>query len=251
MNETKFDGMGKIYAQFRPSYPDELFDYLYTDGGIKKSSVIADIGSGTGKLTMALLEKGNTVFAVEPNEDMRKVAEQNLKAYDGFVSVNSTAENTGLKEASIDIITVAQAFHWFDRQRFRAECKRVLKPGGMVVLVYNRRNEKSEQARENYRISKKYCPAFGGFSGGMSGEKSKDDFSDFFCGEYEVKEFNNDLVFDEEGFIGRNLSGSYALKENDEGYTGFIEELKGLFEKFSENGCLTMSNFTRSYIGKV
>jgi len=62
MNETKFNGMGEIYAKFRPTYPKEFIDYLYLDVGINADSVIADIGSGTGILTKQILEKGNTVL---------------------------------------------------------------------------------------------------------------------------------------------------------------------------------------------
>lgn len=251
MNETKFDGMGKIYAQFRPSYPQAFLDYLYSDVGINAESIIADIGSGTGILTRQLLEKGNKVYAVEPNEDMRKVAEADLQSFGGFKSVIGTAENTTLADNNIDYITVAQAFHWFDRQSFKAECQRILKHNGKVILVWNSRDEYSDLVQENDKVNKKYCPNFMGFSGGMRGATSEDDFSDFFCGEYEIKAFNNDLHFDEQGFIGRNLSAAYALKESDTDYTAYVAELKALFDKYRSGGALVMPHLTRSYVGRV
>jgi SAM-dependent methyltransferase len=251
MNETKFNGMGKIYNQFRSSYPKELLDYLYSDLHFNECSVIVDVGSGTGKMAQLLLEKGSKVYAVEPNGDMRTIAEQNLKSFDGFVSVNGSAENTGLKEDSVDFIMAAQAFHWFDRQRFREECRRILKPGGMVVLVYNSRDEDSEQVRENFQINKKYCPDFKGFSGGMDKGKIKNEFGAFFCGEIEKREFINDLLLDEQGFIGRNLSASYAPKESDRNFLPYIGELKELFHKYSKDKILILPNFTQSYAGKI
>lgn len=251
MNESKFNGMGKIYAQFRPSYPQEFIDYLYSDVGIGKNSSVADIGSGTGILTRQLIEKGNTVFAVEPNEDMRKVAEQELQEYVGFISINGTAENTTLADCSVDYITVAQAFHWFDRQNFKAECKRILKPNGKVILVWNSRDETSGLVRENDAVNRKYCPDFKGFSGGMRGMENDDDINDFFAGGYEIKIFENNLIFDEQGFIGRNLSASYALKESDNNYRSYIAELKALFDKYGDNRQLVMPNLTRSYVGMV
>ena len=255
VNTERFSGLGKIYSKYRPEYPKELFDYLYsssTEGqGVKKESLIADIGSGTGKFTRALLERGNRVFAVEPNEDMRKAAEEGLSVFEGFVSVNGSDENTGLEDGSVDFVTAAQAFHWFDKQAFKTECRRILKPGGKVILIYNNRDVKSEQTEENYSIIKKYCPDFKGFSGGMGGAAGKEEFGNFFSSGFVTAEFNNDLSFDEESFIGRNLSGSYAPREGSEGYNGFIGELKILFKKFSNNGILIMPNFTRCYAGKV
>ena len=251
MNENRFNNMGKIYAQFRPCYAQEFIGYLYSRVGLDKNSVIADIGSGTGILTRQLLEMGSRVFAVEPNTDMRSVAEADLGGFSGFVSVSGSAENTTLSDCSVDFITVAQAFHWFDMQRFKAECRRLLKPGGKVVLVWNSRDRTCELVRENDAVNKKYCPKFDGFSGGLRGADGDSDLKDFFAGDCEVKAFRNDLSFDEQGFIGRNLSSSYAPKDVDEHYHDYITELKALYEKFSRNGQLFMPNVTRSYAGRA
>lgn len=251
MNESKFDGMGKIYAQFRPAYPQEFIDYLYFGIGMNENSVIADVGSGTGILTRQLLEKGSKVFAVEPNSDMRMAAEKDLRRFIGFVSVNGSDQNTMLADKSVDYITAAQAFHWFDRVQFKIECGRILKPNGKVILVWNRRDETNELVRDNDAVNKKYCPNFKGASGGMRGAESEDDFKDFFAGDYETRIFRNDLNYDEQNFIGRNLSGSYALKESDGNYLDYVAELKSLFDKYSANGYLAMPNVTRSYAGRM
>lgn len=251
MNEKRFDGMGSIYANFRPSYPKEFIGYLYNDVGLTDASVIADIGSGTGILTKQLLEEGNTVYAIEPNADMRKKAEQSLGLFDLVISVCGSAENTTLQNESVDFITVAQAFHWFDRQQFKTECRRILVPNGKVILVWNSRDNKSGLVIENDMINKRYCPEFKGFSGGMRGAADEDDLGDFFEGSYEYKVFKNDLTFDENGFIGRNLSSSYAPKEADANYQHYLKALQSLFGKYSTNGFLVMPNLTRSYIGRV
>ena len=251
MNEAKFDGMGNIYAKYRPSYPRAFIEHLYSCVGFRKNSVIADVGSGTGILTKLLLKEGNTVFSVEPNDDMRAIAEADLKGFINFHSVNGTAENTTLGGASVDFVTAAQAFHWFDREKFKTECGRVLKPEGKIVLVWNSRVSGAEIVKEGYEINKKYCPDFKGFSGGMRGEENENDFDDFFDGEYERKVFQNDQLFDLNGFIGRNLSGSYALKEKDENYPAYISEMMASFNKHAINGKLTMPNVTKSYIGRI
>ena len=251
MNETKFNGMGNIYAKYRPSYPQEFIEFIYSHVGVNINSVIADIGSGTGILTKQLLEKGNRVFAVEPNSDMRTEAENNLNSFDNYISVNGTAENTNLEDRSIDFITVAQAFHWFNRRAFKTECERILKKDGKVILVWNSRDEKSEIVRKTDDVNRIYCPEFTGFSGGERGAKSEDDFNNFFSGDYITRFFKNDITYDEQSFIGRNLSGSYAPKENEKNYSVYIAELKSLFQKYSKNNSLIMPNVTRVYIGRV
>ncbi|MBN1892682.1 MAG: methyltransferase domain-containing protein [Clostridiales bacterium] len=166
MNEDKFNGKGTIYSKFRPTYPSEFIEYLFSKTHITEQSVIADIWSGTGILTASLLERGNSVFAVEPNVDMRRIAEENLGKIPLFTSVAATAENTTLPDKSADLITVTQAFHWFDRQAFLKECRRILKPGSHVARIWNSRDEKRLFVVENDRIDRKYCPAFKDFSGG-------------------------------------------------------------------------------------
>ncbi|WP_195238401.1 class I SAM-dependent methyltransferase [Romboutsia sp. 1001285H_161024_C4] len=251
MNENKFNGMGKIYSKYRPSYPFDFIDYFFTDVGISQRSIIADIGSGTGILTRQLLEKGSKVYGIEPNADMRDIAETNLNNFLGFTSVNGNAENTTIDDNSVDYITVAQAFHWFDRERFKKECQRILKPEEKVILVWNIRDNNNELVIENYEVNRKYCPNFKGFSDGMYGKTNKDDFSDFFNGKYETKVFPNNLIFDMDEFIGRNLSSSYALKSNDSQYNNYVNELKKIYKKYSNNGQLIMPNLTRSYVGDV
>ena len=140
MNYTKrFDGKGEIYAKARPKYAPGLFDYLKSTLKIPAGSVFADIGSGTGIFTGQLLDCGYRVYAVEPSEDMRKKAEEKLSHNKDFISVDGNDADMKLPRGSVDHITAAQAFHWFDAEAFRAECRRVLKPGGKVIIIYNSR----------------------------------------------------------------------------------------------------------------
>lgn len=102
-------------------------------------SVVADIGSGTGKLSELFLRNGNPVYGVEPNPEMRAAGENLLSSYPGFVSVSGSAEATMLPDQSADFITAGQAFHWFDQKQARREFERILKPDSFVVLVWNER----------------------------------------------------------------------------------------------------------------
>lgn len=247
-NTNKFSGRAESYEKARPDYALELINYLSDTLGINKDTAIADIGSGTGKLSKEFLKLGCKVFCVEPNEDMRKMAENNLSEYAGFISVNGTDENTCLENKSIDVVTVAQAFHWFNVEMFKSECKRILKPKGTVVIVYNHRVADSDFVKENAEICKKYCPNFNGFSNTYSTEAlSKIDM--LFDGKYEVKTFSNNLTYSKDMFIDRMLSASYSLTEKDEKYNEYITSLEQLFDKYSVDGILTMPNETIAYIG--
>ena len=251
-NEDRFAGKADIYKKFRPTYPKEFIDYLYSQVGFSRESVIADIGSGTGIFSRLLIEQGSFVYCVEPNEDMRRVAEQDLSEYKNFVSVNAPAENTGLQDNSVDFITAAQAAHWFDREAFKAECRRVLKPGGKVAIIWNMRDFESEIVRKDYAIREKYCVDRKGLGDGSGLSKNTPDyfFADKIC---EMKIFRNDLQFDRENFIGRNLSASYAPREDTdpEKYHGLVRELGELFDEYNIDGILNFPHFTQSFVGIV
>ncbi|MDF2988241.1 MAG: Methyltransferase [Eubacterium sp.] len=250
MNTERFSGKASIYERYRPEYPAAFIDHLYNEIGFSSDSSIADIGAGTGILTRQLLEKGSRVFGVEPNCDMRNNAEQKLSRYKNFVSINGTAENTKLNSSSMDYITVAQAFHWFDANLFREECERILKPEGEVVLVWNSRIADSPMIIENAEICKRFCPEFKGFTGGQ--DENPSDFSSFFKdGIYDVRCFDNNIAYSLEGFIGRNLSASYAPKAEAAEYNSFVSAISDLFGKYAHGGSIIVPNITRCYAGKV
>src|ERR1043165_851495 len=118
------------YIKYRPGYPAEIVTLLKTDCGLTPDSVVADIGSGTGKLTELFLKNGNIVFGVEPNVGMRSAAKQILGNFSNFKSIDGNAESTGLETSSVDFITAGQAFHWFDPDNFKVEARRILKADG-------------------------------------------------------------------------------------------------------------------------
>src|SRR5215813_11661600 len=127
------------YVRYRPGYPAEIIDLLTASCGLTPQSLIADIGSGTGKSAEIFLANGNVVFGIEPNEGMRTAAETILGKNPNFRSVNATAEATTLPESSVDLITAGQAFHWFDLEKTKPEWVRILKPGGWAVVIWNER----------------------------------------------------------------------------------------------------------------
>jgi len=91
-NTKRFSNRVADYTRFRPSYPEGLIAYLTGDGGLTNQSIVADIGSGTGIFTRLLVNKVKTVYAVEPNNEMRQAAEQLIINQPAFQSVNGKAE---------------------------------------------------------------------------------------------------------------------------------------------------------------
>src|SRR5579872_1239973 len=124
---NKFSKKAEVYSRYRPSYPKQIIVILGTEIGFDKSKVVADVGSGTGLLSKLFLDNGNFVYGIEPNEEMRSFAEKNLASCTNFVSMNRLAEDTGLPDSSIDLVTAGQALHWFDPDRSRKEFTRILK----------------------------------------------------------------------------------------------------------------------------
>jgi SAM-dependent methyltransferase len=131
------------YVASRPDYPQALFDALCEHAGLGVGKRVADVGAGTGLLTRGLLECGATVTAIEPNPAMRAAADDLLGGdvvYPGrYRCAAGSAESMPLAAASVDLITAAQAFHWFEVEAARAEAQRVLKPAGQVALIWNDR----------------------------------------------------------------------------------------------------------------
>src|ERR1043166_5608666 len=134
---TRFTTRVDNYVKYRPSYPASIITLLESECGLTRETIVADIGSGTGFMTELFLKFGNRVFGVEPNVEMRAAGERLLAKYPSFRSVNATAEATALPNESVDLIVAGQAFHWFQREATKVEFKRILKPGGWVVLVWN------------------------------------------------------------------------------------------------------------------
>jgi SAM-dependent methyltransferase len=125
------------YAASRPDYPAELLTLLKEVSPPAAEAVVADVGAGTGLLTRDLLKNGYRVVAVDPNLPMRQAADLLLGHMPGYRSVDGCAESMPLAAESVQMITAAQAFHWFDVDRARAEFLRVLTPQGQVALIWN------------------------------------------------------------------------------------------------------------------
>ena len=200
--------------------------------------------------TKLLIESGSQVFGVEPNKEMRDAAEDFLREFPNFTSVDGTAEITNLEDTSVDFISVAQAFHWFDREKTRKEFLRILKPDGYLALIWNNRIKEGIPFQMEYNdLLIKYCPGHEK----TNHYKITDDQIAEFYGNTDVKVFRctNYQVFDFEGLKGRLLSSSYTPKENDSNYQPLLTALEELFDKYQVKGQVKMEYKTKIYYGKL
>lgn len=230
----RFSNRVENYVKYRPHYPKEILEVFRAEMNLTPDSTVADIGSGTGISARVFLENGNPVFGVEPNEPMRRAAEEFLADFPRFTSVDGTAENTKLPADSVDLVIAAQAFHWFAPEKTSAEFKRILRAGGFAALIWNERQlDTNAFLREYEELLKKY---------GTDYEKVRHDnidkklLKDFFRSDFKEKTFLNAQTLDFEGLKGRVSSSSYMPAENDSRFEPMVAELRRLFEKYAESG---------------
>lgn len=243
------------YIRYRPTYPQEILNVFRDEMGLTASSVIADIGSGTGISARLFLENGNPVFGVEPNEPMRRGAEEFLKEFPNFTSLDGTSTATTLPDDSVDFIIAAQAFHWFEPEKTRTEFKRILRHsdnGGYVALIWNeRQTDTTDFLREYEKFLLHFATDYTKVRHENTGEKELRAFfgNEFSPATFTVATFKNEQIFDFAGLKGRALSSSYMPAEGDERYDDMIEELQALFTKHQEQGKITILYDTRVNYG--
>lgn len=251
MNGTveRFSDRVENYVKFRPGYPVEVLRLFRDEMNLTESSVIADIGSGTGISSKLFLENGNKVFGVEPNAAMRSAAKTFLGDYPSFISLDGTAENTNLPNDSVDYVIAAQAFHWFDQDKTLAEFKRILRPNGVIALIWNERQlDTSPFLIEYEKLLLKFANDYTKVRHDNVNEKS---LADFFQTEFRRATFQNEQVLGFEGLKGRVLSSSYMPSETSENYVPMVAELRLLFAKHAESGKIKVSYDTNVFYSKV
>ena len=243
----RFSSRVENYTRFRPSYPEEVIHLLEEECGLRPTAVVADIAAGTGLFTRLLLAHGNPVFGVEPNPEMRRAGEKFLAEFPNFLSVEGTAEHTTLPDHAVDLITCAQAAHWFDRDRALEEFGRILKPGGFLVLVWNdRRVETSDFGRDYEQVVSQYGSDYAEVH--RRDQASADFLGDFAQGQ-RVLQNHQELDFD--SLAGRLLSSSYAPHPGEPGHAPMLEELRRIFELHQHSGRVRMEYDTKIFFGKL
>ncbi len=246
----RFGDRVEHYTQFRPSYPTELLAFMRDELGLTAAHVIADVGSGTGILSKVFLENGNVVFGVEPNAGMRQAAEAVLGGYERFYSVEGRAEATQLEPDQVDFVVVGQAFHWFEVDGARKEFRRILRPGGWVVLIWNSRRTESTPFLKAYEA---YLEQWGtDYIAVRSRYDVKASLESLFGGAgYGRNAFENTQSLDFDGLRGRILSSSYMPGAEHAQYGPMLDALRQLFDTHEQEGYVRLEYDTELYYGQL
>jgi SAM-dependent methyltransferase len=247
--KDRFSDRAENYLRYRPHYPKEIIPYLKTEAHLSRSDTIADIGSGTGFLAELFLDNGNLVFGVEPNAEMRAAGDRYLEKAQNFITVKGSAEHTNLPAECIEVVTVGQAFHWFDVNEFRTECQRILRgKKKIVMLIWNIRDEVSTDfSREYEKLIQNYSEKYNEIKDSHGEEKKVRAF--FQHRPVHIQSFAYKQSLDFDALKGRYLSSSYI--PINERYDQMMIDLRKVFDETQSSGTVDFIYETRVFWGNL
>lgn len=247
---SRFSDRVDDYVRYRPDYPPALLDWLQREQGVDAGWQVADIGAGTGISSKMFLDAGYRVTAVEPNAPMRAAAERWLQAHEDFNAVDGRADASGLPNASVDLVTVAQAFHWFDEEVTRREFARILRPRGLAAIWWNSRRLTGTRFLEGYEALLQTW----GTDYTSVAERYADDarmrawFGDGYRGS---ASFEHGQRLDFAALRGRLMSSSYAPQAGHPMHEPMLHALRELFDACAEHGTISFDYDTRIFAGHL
>ncbi|KAM3102692.1 class I SAM-dependent methyltransferase [Phormidesmis sp. 146-12] len=239
---NRFSDRASDYVKYRPTYPTEAIDQILEGLGTPSQLVAADIGAGTGISARLLGDRELQVWAIEPNAAMSQVAE----VHPNVTYRAATAEQTDLSDASVDLITCFQSFHWFDPEPTLAEFRRILKSSGRLALVWNDRDQSNEFS-EGYEtllreISDKHH-ALGQAFGRAGAFPTNPHFLNV-----RSQLFSFEQTLDQAGLIGNAKSRSYVPQEGM-AHDQLITKLTALHQRWANpQGLVSISYQTRVFL---
>lgn len=249
MRATEVFGLkAQKYAQYRWDYAPQAIETILEVTGVSSQSSVADIGAGTGILTRHLIGKVRRVYAVEPNAQMRRQAETSLGAHPTCTVVDGRAEATTLPDCSIDLITVAQAIHWFEPRATRTEFWRILKPGGWLALLRNYGTDPLEREA----VDQVFSDENGCNREAWAARPERKPVSYFYGTEDYVQQvypFTTQRTWDQ--FIGSLSTASTAPDEGDPRYARFVRAAREVFRRLAPGGVLESQVETELCLGRI
>lgn len=245
----RFEQRANDYAASRPDYPAALVDHVFGRLALPATAEVADIGSGTGIFTRLLLARGLRVAAVEPGGDMRRTAEALLGDHPGFGSVNGTARATGLAAQSVAAIFCAQAFHWFNEEATLLEWRRILRPEGSAVLVWNYQDEASAFVADYLKVIRAFGPD-AAKTMAAAWDAHRDNVL-FRKSAAETVTFPHAQPLDFVGLMRRVSSTSYLPKQGDPKFADVSAQVRAVFDRHQAGGTVIMAYRTVTVFGPL
>jgi ubiquinone/menaquinone biosynthesis C-methylase UbiE len=238
----RFSNRAKDYARYRPSYPEAAIAQLLQGLGEPTRLVVADVGAGTGISAHLLAQAGATVWAIEPNAAMREAGVSHPRLH----WQAGQAEQTGLEDASVHLVTCCQAFHWCDPQRSLAEFHRILQHQGRLGLMWNDR-DRGDELTQRYTDILKASAGRNYVSHAQERALDQVEQSSLFR-DFQTFTFSYVQEMTEESLMGRALSSSYVPKSGS-AYEQLVADLKALYRQYeAERGQVAITYVTRLYV---
>lgn len=244
-SRQRFSDRVDAYLRYRPGYPEAAIDHLRSRG-IGPDSRVADVGAGTGILTTLLLPHAGSIIAVEPNGPMREAAARQFAGSEKVSVIDGSAEESGLPDASVDAVVVGQAFHWFDHGRALSEFRRILKPGGLLAVLWNSRLSDTDFLREYDRLLRKWGTDYNAVN---HQQITAADMAPLFDRGFQKDGFPNVQHFDLEGLKGRLYSSSYVPLPGEAGHDELMEGMESAFRLHNREGVVAFRYTTEVYSG--
>jgi ubiquinone/menaquinone biosynthesis C-methylase UbiE len=245
----RFTGLADCYQRHRPSYPAAAIDLVLARCGLGPTTLLADVGCGTGISSRLFAARGVPVVGIEPNDEMRQRAEQ-VAAEPGWAKLEyraGQAEATGLPDASVAAVLAAQAFHWFDPQRALGEFHRVLRPGGWVALMWYERDESDPFTAGYGDLLRRHSDA-----SAVEAKRLRAGEAVLLCPLYEERgrhDLTSSQDLDEDGLVGRAFSASYVPQKGPAA-SALETDLRQLFRNAQLQGQVVLRYQTSVYLGR-
>jgi ubiquinone/menaquinone biosynthesis C-methylase UbiE len=235
-----------IYSQNRPDYAPKAFTAFLEVSRLPRQSVAVDVGSGTGMLTRHLLTHFDTVYAVEPTLEMRRMAEEALRSQSGFHSLDGVAESIPLPEDCVDLVAVGQAIHWFQPEKSLREFQRVAKTGAWLLLAHI----KSLDESFNQALESIFTEENGMLPHAQRPPSNLVPKGYYFAGgHFETLEFPYNHVETWECFLGGMASAAYSPDRGHSLYPNFVQASREVFDRFSQGDRLVWKIATEISFG--
>ncbi len=251
LNPTgRFTGLADLYQRHRPSYPPAAIDLIVNHCRLGPTSLLADVGCGTGISARLFAARGVPVIGIEPNAEMRARAMQ-VPSAAGWAALEyreGQAEATGLPAGSVSAVLSAQAFHWFDPERSLREFHRILRPAGWVALMWNERDETDPLTGDFGNLLRRYSDAEK-----VEGPRLRAGEALLQHALYQERsrhDLASEQVLDEDGLVGRAFSASYAPKQGPAA-EGLETGLRQLFRARQHQGQVVLRYRTSIYLGRA
>jgi SAM-dependent methyltransferase len=240
----------QAYLAYRPRFPRGVIPFLRERGALPDGAVVADVGAGTGMLAEIFLEAGHRVIAVEPNDEMLEACYELAAQQTKLEVVEGRAEATTLPDASVNLIAVGRAMHWFDWPRAHREFARILRPNGFVLVATNgHRDSGSEVSNRLSELLRKWRTD-------AAEADTRREFNERLRGFLDTSSWHrttlhHSMTVDSATLLGYAESLSAIPRPGERGYDGMVSELRTVFEEYQRDGVLGTPLACQLFLGRL